>query len=265
LTLAQALLDLQALTVRLRRECPWDREQTVVTIVPHTVEEAYEVADAALQADDAKLIDELGDLLYQTFFLSLLLEERGAGDLETVARAVHNKLVRRHPHVFAEAEAPETAGAVKERWEDLKAKEDGRVGAFHDLPESLPALLLARKTLRRAAAVRFEYQDALGPLGHLEDELAELRSEIERRGTPRPETEPASELVDELGDVLFTAVGVAAKLNVDPELALRRTSQKFVDRVERAMRLASERGEAWDALDLDGQMRYYEAAKEMLR
>ena len=265
MTLAQALLDLQALTVRLRRECPWDREQTVVTIVPHTVEEAYEVADAALQADDAKLIDELGDLLYQTFFLSLLLEERGAGDLETVARAVHDKLVRRHPHVFAEAEAPETAGAVKERWDDLKAKEDGRVGAFHDLPESLPALLLARKTLRRAAAVRFEYQDALGPLGHLEDELAELRSEIERHGTPRPETEPASELVDELGDVLFTAVGVAAKLNVDPELALRRTSQKFVDRVERAMRLASERGEAWDALDLDGQMRYYDAAKEMLR
>ncbi len=146
-----------------------------MTIVPHTVEEAYEVADAALQADDAKLVDELGDLLYQTFFLSLLLEERGAGDLETVARAVHDKLVRRHPHVFADAETPETAGAVKERWEDLKAKEDGRVGAFHDLPESLPALLLARKTLRRAAAVRFEYPDALGPLGHLEDELAELR------------------------------------------------------------------------------------------
>ena len=90
-------------------------------------------------------------------------------------------------------------------------------------------------------------------------------TEIERRGTPPPETEPDAELVDELGDVLFTAVGVAAKLNVDPELALRRTSQKFVERVERAMRLASERGEAWAALDLDGQMRYYDEAKEMLR
>src|SRR5439155_11754491 len=100
--LAQALLDLQQLTERLRRECPWDREQTAQTIVPHTVEEAYEVADAALADDDAKLLDELGDLLFQVFFLSLLLEERGLGNLELVARGIHDKLVRRHPHIFGE-------------------------------------------------------------------------------------------------------------------------------------------------------------------
>src|SRR4249920_3573831 len=102
-SLGAALVELQELTARLRRECPWDREQTARTIVPHTVEEAYEVADAALAGDDAKLVDELGDLLFQTYFLALLLEERGVGSLEEVATGVHEKLVRRHPHVFGEA------------------------------------------------------------------------------------------------------------------------------------------------------------------
>src|SRR3954462_6550573 len=105
LGLAEALLDLQSLTERLRQECPWDREQTERTIVPHTIEEAYEVADAAIARDDAKLADELGDLLFLVYFLALLLQERGASDLEQVARLVHEKLVRRHPHVFGEAEA----------------------------------------------------------------------------------------------------------------------------------------------------------------
>src|SRR2546427_5487620 len=104
MALADALLELQELTERLRRDCPWDREQTAKTIVPHTIEEAYEVADAALAEDDAKLLDELGDLLYQVYFLALLLEEKGDGDLEAVAGAIHEKLVRRHPHVFGDEE-----------------------------------------------------------------------------------------------------------------------------------------------------------------
>src|SRR6266545_3057161 len=111
--LASALVDLQELAERLRRDCPWDREQTARTIVPHTVEEAYEVADAAVAGDDAKLLDELGDLLFQVFFLSLLLEERGVGDLAAVAEGIHEKLVRRHPHVFGEAQV-DSAGAVEE-------------------------------------------------------------------------------------------------------------------------------------------------------
>ena len=106
MSLEQALGDLQELTEQLRRECPSDASRTTRTIVPHTVEEAYEVADAAMADDDAKLVDELGDLLYQTFFLSLLLAERGAGDLEMVARNAHEKLVRRHPHVFGDAASP---------------------------------------------------------------------------------------------------------------------------------------------------------------
>ena len=112
---------------------PWDREQTERTIVPHTVEEAYEVADAALAGDDAKLLDELGDLLFQTYFLALLLSERGAGDLEAVARAIHAKLVARHPHVFGDAEA-KTAGRVRENWERLKVEQEEREGVFHHVP-----------------------------------------------------------------------------------------------------------------------------------
>src|SRR5213075_626737 len=111
----------------MRLECPWDREQTARTIVPHTVEEAYEVADAALAGDPEKLLDELGDLLFQVYFLALLLEEEGAGDLEQVARAVHDKLVRRHPHVFGDVEA-RTAGRVRENWERIKAEGEGREG-----------------------------------------------------------------------------------------------------------------------------------------
>src|SRR5712671_7342853 len=144
MSLADALVELQELTERLRRECPWDREQTERTIVPHTVEEAYEVADAAIAGDDAKLVDELGDLLFQVYFLSLLLEERGSGDLEQAARLIHEKLVRRHPHVFGDVEA-ETPGRVRENWDRIKVEQEGREGVFHHVPDALPALLHARK------------------------------------------------------------------------------------------------------------------------
>src|SRR3970040_382978 len=127
MSLAEALLDLQELTRRLRRDCPWDREQTATTIVPHTVEEAYEVADAVLSGDEGGLRDELGDLLFQVYFLALLLEERGEGDLESVARLVHEKLVRRHPPGFGDAEA-RTAGRGRERWEQIKTEHEGREG-----------------------------------------------------------------------------------------------------------------------------------------
>src|SRR5581483_5150547 len=176
-TLAGALVDLQELTARLRRECPWDREQTERTIVPHTVEEAYEVADAALADRPEKLLDELGDLLFQVYFLSLLLSERGAGDLEQVARGVHAKLVARHPHVFGDVEA-RTAQRVRENWERLKVEQEARAGIFHDVPESLPALLRARKVQRRARAVGFEYPELAGAVADFDDEVAELKAEL---------------------------------------------------------------------------------------
>src|SRR5216683_7496094 len=176
--LEQALLELQRLTERLRRDCPWDREQTAQTIVPHTVEEAYEVADAALAGDDEKLLDELGDLLFQVYFLALLLSEKGKGDLGAVARNVHDKLVRRHPHVFGEVVA-DTAGRVKENWERIKREQEGREGVFHHVPEALPALLFARKVQQRAKAVGFEYPDVDGALADLDDELRELKADLD--------------------------------------------------------------------------------------
>jgi XTP/dITP diphosphohydrolase/tetrapyrrole methylase family protein/MazG family protein/ATP diphosphatase len=246
--LAAALTDLQQLTERLRRDCPWDREQTAATIVPHTVEEAYEVADAALAGDDAKLLDELGDLLFQTYFLAHLLQERGAGDLEAVARNVHANLLRRHPHGFGDVEA-ETAGRVKENWERIKREQEGREGIFHDVAEALPGLLYARKVQQRAKDVGFEYPDVEGAIADLDDELRELKEDL----SP-----------NELGDVLFAAVNVARKLDVDPELELRRAAQRFRRRVEVADELAGSAGEDWSALPLDQQDRYFDLAKEAI-
>jgi len=260
--LADALVELQELTERLRSDCPWDREQTARTIVPHTVEEAYEVADAAIAGDPAKLLDELGDLLFQVYFLSLLLAEQGQGDLEAVARAVHAKLVRRHPHVFVEVEA-RTPGRVRENWERIKREQEEREGVFHDVPEALPSLLFARKVQRRARAVGFEYPNLEGAVADLDDELRELKEAIEEAGgEPAPETEPHPHVFEELGDVLFAAVNVARRLNVDPELALRAMSERFVARVERAEGLAEQDGKRWTELELDEQDRYFDLAKE---
>jgi MazG family protein len=258
-----ALDELRELTRRLRAECPWDREQTARTIVPHTVEEAYEVADAALADDAAKLHDELGDLLFQVSFLSLLLEEQGKGDIESVAEAVHAKLVRRHPHVFGEAEA-RTAGRVRERWEAIKTEDEGRTGVFHDVPESLPALLFARKVQRRAAAVGYDWPDLEGPTAKVREELDELLAELGRAGRPAPETEPDGAVEAEIGDLFFTVVNLARFVNVDPELALRGTARRFRERVELAERLAAAAGETWAELDLERQDGWYEQAKVAL-
>ncbi len=260
--LARALVDLQRLTERLRRDCPWDRAQTARTIVPHTVEEAYEVADAALAGDGGKLLDELGDLLFQTFFLALLLQEAGSGDLETVARRMHEKLVRRHPHVFQAPGQLGSPGAVKKRWEELKTEQEEREGIFHHVPESLPALLLARKVGQRAAAVGFDYPNAEAALADLDAELAEVREAISVAEGRGPETEPDARVFAELGDVLFAGVNAARRLNVDPELALREATRRFRLRVEAAERLAAGEGRAFANLPLDEQDRLFDVAKE---
>jgi len=245
-SLAEALVELQELTERLRRDCPWDREQTARTIVPHTVEEAYEVADAAFADDDEKLLDEIGDLLFQSYFLALLMQERGAGDLETVARSLHAKLVSRHPHVFSDAEA-KTAGRVRERWEELKRENEGREGIFHEVPESLPSLLYAQKVQQRAKTVGFEYPDLGGAIADLDDEIRELKEDFSGH---------------ELGDVLFAAVNVARKIGVDPELELRAAAKRFRARVDGAHALAEQDGKDWTKLPLDEQDAYYDRAKE---
>jgi MazG family protein len=222
------------------------------------------VADAAIVGDPHKLEDELGDLLFQTYFLALLLEEQGGGDLASVARRSHDKLVSRHPHVFGEAQA-RTAGRVRENWERIKTEQEGREGIFHHVPETLPALLYARKLQRRAAAIDFEYPDTAGALADLDDELRELREALAEAGESPPETEPDPHVFEEVGDVLFAAVNVARRLNVDPELAVRTMARRFADRVERAEQLAAADGRVFTQLTLEEKDRYFDAAKEEFR
>jgi XTP/dITP diphosphohydrolase/tetrapyrrole methylase family protein/MazG family protein/ATP diphosphatase len=243
-----AVSRLDELTRRLRRECPWDREQDERSIVPHTVEEAYELADAAQRGDDAKLLDELGDVLFQVHFLSLLLEERDAGTMADVAEHVHQKLIRRHPHVFGEAEVAD-AGEVLRNWDQIKSGEEGREpGIFGDVPENLPGPLYARKVQRRAATTGFDFDHV--PYDGVSGELSELEAAQTRE-----------EQFHEVGDVLFAAVNVARKLKVDPELALRAASDRFRGRVEAAESLAQAGGKAWAELSPDAQLGYYAQAR----
>jgi MazG family protein len=224
---------LDEITRRLRRECPWDREQDERSIVPHTVEEAYELAEAAGRGDDARMLDELGDILFQVHFLALLLEERGAGDLGAVADHCREKLIRRHPHVFGDAEA-KSATEVLQNWDRIKQQEEGRGGEgepFADVPENLPALLYARKLQRRAASAGAEEGDPAAAARALRTAADDLAGLLEQGETAAPAGDPAERLRVEtaLGELLFAGVDVARRLRADPELALRSAADRFRD------------------------------------
>ena len=190
--LAAALGRLDEITRRLRRDCPWDREQDERSIVPHTVEEAYELADAAHSGDDAKLLDELGDVLFQVYFLALLMEERGQGSLAEVADHCREKLIRRHPHVFGDR-AAETAGDVVRNWNQIKRDDERGGEIFGQIPETLPSTLYAKKVLKRAADAGHDHQP---------------------------------------DDILLAAVKQVVEAGEDPELALRRAADEYRQRVE---------------------------------
>jgi XTP/dITP diphosphohydrolase/tetrapyrrole methylase family protein/MazG family protein/ATP diphosphatase len=213
---AAALARLDAITRRLRVDCPWDREQDERSIVPHTVEEAYELADAANRGDDRKLLDELGDVLFQVVFLSLLLEERGQGDFAAVAEHCRQKLIRRHPHVFGDVEVS-SAGEVLRNWDEIKRGEEGREpGIFGEVPENLPGPLYARKLLRRATSAGASF------------------------APPRVEDHLAADDFDSVGELLLAAVARARELKVDPELALRSAADRFRHRIDQEAGRASE-------------------------
>jgi len=210
---ASAVGRLDELTRRLRRDCPWDRTQDTRSIVAHTVEEAYELADAAHAGDDAKLLDELGDVLFQVHFLALLLEERGAGDLAAVADHCVDKLIRRHPHVFGTV-AVEGAEEVRRNWDEIKRTSEGRgaAGLFADVPENLPALSLAARVQRRAGE-----EPGAGMLG----DAASLLERVAGAGEDREAR------FDAIGELLFAVVRCARTLGVDAELALRRATSRY--------------------------------------
>ena len=256
--LGQELVSLKRIVDVLRVECPWDREQTPRDIVGYTVEEVHELADAITAGDLHAEHGELGDLLLQVVLLALMLHEEDAGDLASVAHDIEVKLIRRHPHIFADAVA-DTPAEVKSRWERIKVEQEGREGIFHDVPAGFPALLYAKKLQQRAGSVGFDWDSAAGAFPKIAEEhaeLAELFAEAEgdpHRADPR--------VAHEVGDLLFATVNVARLLRVDPELALREAGNRFERRVTGAAELAAAKGDDWATLPLAAQEEYYQRAK----
>jgi MazG family protein len=255
--LVSELVRLHELTERLRRECPWDRRQTQESVVAYTLEETYELADTIHQRQergDAAVCGELGDLLFQVFFLACIAEEDGLYDLRDVAAGIRAKLIRRHPHIFGEGIA-ETPEQVRDKWEEIKRSSEGREGIFHDVPESFPSALFAQKLQQRAAAVGFDWRYAQEVMAKVREETAEVEESLAREAD-------AGELSAEVGDLLFAVVNLARKLRVDPELALRRSALRFRERVEAAASAARTDGLGFESLSLDEQEAYYQRAKK---
>lgn len=240
--IGQRVAELAAVASRLRADCPWDRVQTAETIVPHTVEEAFEVAEAVAEGDPDHQADELGDLLFQSVFLSALLEEDGHADLATVARGQADKLISRHPHVYGDQAAAD-AGAVVDIWEQRKRAERPGEGIFHELPPGLPALAYAAKAQKRAASAGFAFRDVQAALAKLDEEVGEVHADPGQH---------------EVGDVIFAAVAVARAAGVDPEIAVRAAAARFRERVEGAAAMAAEAGEDFESLPPDAQLAWYE-------
>ena len=218
------LLDVMAALRHPEQGCPWDREQSFATIAPYTIEEAYEVADAIEREDFPALADELGDLLLQVVYHARLAEEQGRFDFADVARQSGDKMVRRHPHVFGE-EAARSAGMHASAWEEQKRAERlhrAEKGTLAGIPRGLPALTRAEKLSRRAARVGFDWPDVHSVLAKLDEEVEELKAELDEAVPER--------LADEVGDLLFVLANRARKLSLDPETCLRAANRKFARR-----------------------------------
>ena len=215
------LLDIMAALRDPATGCPWDKEQTFVTIAPYTIEEAYEVADAIAERDFAALPDELGDLLFQVVYHARMAEEAGHFAFAEVAKSISDKMIRRHPHVFGDA-ASRDAAAQTMAWETQKSAEREarkQSGALAGVPVGLPALTRALKLTNRAARVGFDWPDAEQVLAKLDEEIQELRAELSGADPMR--------LTDEVGDLLFVLANLARKLKLDPETCLRHANEKF--------------------------------------
>jgi len=268
-----ALLEIMARLRDDRLGCPWDRAQTFESIVPHTLEEAYEVADVIERGAFEELPDELGDLLFQVVFYARLAEEAELFDFEAVVTALADKLVRRHPHVFADAPVDDLT-EVQKRWEDVKQLEReqaaelggqqgiGLPGTLAGVAQGLPALSRAAKIQHRAARVGFDWPEISPVLGKVREELLELEVEIGQLDQNNSDAALRSRLEAEFGDLLFACVNVGRHLGLDSEAALRRATTKFERRFEYVeAELAKDRRSARDA-DMQELDVLWESAKE---
>lgn len=244
-----------------QRGCPWDLEQDFSSIAPYTLEEAYEVADAIARDDPAELRDELGDLLFQVVFHAQMAREKGWFDFAEVAEAINTKMIRRHPHVFAD-ETVADAAAQTEAWEQHKARErarngDGNNSALDGVTLSLPALVRAQKLQRRAARVGFDWTDTEDVIDKLSEELDELKQALHSG-------EPLERVREELGDLLFSGVNLARFLDADAESLLRSANTKFETRFRLVEEYAG--GEQRDLRDcsLEELEAYWQRAKQAL-
>jgi ATP diphosphatase len=231
--------------------CPWDLEQNFDTIAPYTIEEAYEVADAIEKRDMAHLKDELGDLLFQVVFHGRMAEEQGLFGFQDIADASSEKMIRRHPHVFGDADHVTTASDQVVNWEALKAaeraasgKDKERVSALDGVTAGVPALTRAVKIQNRAARVGFDWAEPAPILDKIEEEIAELRAEIDGGA-------PADRVEDELGDLFFALANLARRLELDPEAALRRATAKFERRFRGMEAIAAATGDTLAGQPLD--------------
>lgn len=266
----QALLKVMAQLRNPDGGCPWDLEQDFKSIVPHTLEEAYEVADAIERHNLVDLREELGDLLLQVVFHAQMASEQQAFDFSDVVQGIVEKMIRRHPHVFGDEDS-KTAGAVAGRWDQIKDQEkaakleaaaaDGQVAPaprslLNDVPVVMPGLTQAVKLQKKAAKVGFDWPDTSLVIDKLNEEMLELSQEITK------EPRDTSKIEDELGDILFVYANLARHLGVDPEAAIRRTNQKFRRRFGRIEELLSSDGKSFDEMDLAGLDHLWDQAKE---
>jgi len=242
---------------RLRGEggCPWDREQTHQTLKPYLVEETYEVLDAIDSGDPQSLKSELGDLLLQVVFHAQMADEEGRFNMDDVIDAISEKLIRRHPHVFADSDA-DTSAKVLDQWEKIKLSEkehEKRESVLDGVPRSMPALLRAMRLQRKAGSVGFDWESAEGAFGKMDEELREFRAAFAEND--------AEKMEEELGDLLFSLVNVARLIEVDPEDALTKTISKFTERFGYIERKIGESGRAINDVSLEEMDALWNEAK----
>lgn len=240
---------------RLREECPWDKKQTFDSIKSNTIEECYELIDAINNKDFDNIKEELGDVLLHVVFYSKMADELKKFDVYDVIEGINEKLIRRHPHVFAKVEAADSDTVVK-NWEQIKKSEKGDKprGTLDGVPSALPALIKSYRIQQKAASVGFDWQEAAEAMAKLKEECAEFEAEVESMDRDKME--------DEMGDMIFALVNCARKYKIDPENALERSNRKFISRFEYIERNATD---SLDKLTLEDMDKLWDEAKELER